>query len=388
MNIITTTEALERACDELLQNEYVAVDTEFMRETVYWPQLCLIQAAGGPTEVIIDPLAEGLDLEPFWELMADERITKVFHAARQDLEIFFHRGGDNLIPRPMFDTQVAAMALGLGDSIAYDALVKALLKRPIDKGPRFTDWSRRPLSKAQLEYAIADVTHLRDLYPIMRERLAKKDRADWLDEEMKTLTSPSTYRLDPEESWRRMKLRKTTTKWVAALRAAAAWRETEAQTRDMPRQRVMKDDAIYEIASVAPTGPDQLTGLRAVPKGFERSAPARRLFDKMAAALADAEAYAPKVEKPAPPPQGIGPTVELLKVLLKHVAEDAGVAARLIATVGDLEKIASEDEPAVEAMKGWRREVFGVPAQRLKRGELSLTLKDGKVCVSEVKGPA
>lgn len=386
MNIITTTEALEEACDELLQNPYVAVDTEFMRETVYWPQLCLIQAAAGKTEVIIDPLADGLDLEPFWELMADERIVKVFHAARQDLEIFFHRGGDSLIPHPMFDTQVAAMALGLGDSIAYDALVRALLNRPIDKGPRFTDWSRRPLSRAQLEYAIADVTHLRDLYPIMQERLEKKGRAEWLAQEMKVLTNPATYRLDPEESWRRMKLRKTHPKWLAALRAAAAWRETEAQTRDMPRQRVMKDDAIYEIANVAPIDPEQLQGLRAVPKGFERSAPAKRLFEKMSSALAAAESYAPEVEKSAPPPQGIGPTVELLKVLLKYVAEEAGVASRLIATVPDLEKIASSDEPDVDAMTGWRRDVFGVPAMRLKRGELSLTLKDGKVCVSEVKG--
>ncbi|MEA1942143.1 MAG: ribonuclease D [Pseudomonadota bacterium] len=384
MNIITTTEALDQACDDLLQNEYVAVDTEFMRETVYWPQLCLIQAAAGPTEVIIDPLADGIDLEPFWELMADERIMKVFHAARQDLEIFFHRGGDSLIPHPMFDSQVAAMALGLGDSIAYDALVKALLKRPIDKGPRFTDWSRRPLSNAQLEYAIADVTHLRDLYPIMQEQLEKKNRTGWLAEEMKILTNPDTYRLDPEESWRRMKLRKNSPKWLAALRAAAAWRETEAQTRDMPRQRVMKDDAIYEIANVAPTEPDQLTGLRAVPKGFERSAPARRLFEKMSAALAAAESYAPKVEKSAPPPQGTGPTVELLKVLLKYIAEEAGVAPRLLATVPDLEQIAMSDDADVAAMKGWRKEVFGDPAMRLKKGELSLTLKDGKVCVSEV----
>ena len=385
MNIITTTEALERACDELLQNPYVAVDTEFMRETVYWPQLCLIQAAGGTTEVIIDPLAEGLDLEPFWELMADERITKVFHAARQDLEIFFHRGGDSLIPHPMFDSQVAAMALGLGDSIAYDALVKALLKRPIDKGPRFTDWSRRPLSQAQLEYAIADVTHLRDMYPIMLERLEKKGRGEWLAEEMKVLTNPATYRLDPEESWRRMKLRKSTPKWLAALRAAAAWRETEAQTRDMPRQRVMKDDAIYEIAGVAPTTPEQLQGLRAVPKGFERSSPARRLFDKMSEALADADNYAPEYEKQAPPPQGVGPTVELLKVLLKQVAEEAGVATRLIATVPELERLAASDDESNPVMQGWRRDVFGVPAMRLKRGELSLTLKDGKVVVTEVK---
>ena len=386
MDMITTTDALARACDDLLQHEYVAVDTEFMRETVYWPKLCLIQAAAGDTEVIIDPLADGIHLEPFWELMADDRILKVFHAARQDLEIFYHQGGDDLIPHPMFDSQVAAMALGLGDSIAYDALVKALLKRPIDKGPRFTDWSRRPLSQAQMDYAIADVTHLRDLYPIMTERLHKKGRDEWLAEEMKVLTSPSTYRLDPEESWRRMKLRKTSTKWLAALRAAAAWRETEAQTRDMPRQRVMKDDGIYEIANVAPTQPDQLTGLRAVPKGFERSSPAKRLFEKMREALADADNYAPKADKPAPTPQGIGPTVELLKVLLKLVAEDAHVASRLIATVPDLEKIAAEDDADVAAMKGWRREVFGEPAMKLKRGEMALALEDGKVVIKPVQG--
>ena len=386
MEWIDNTESLASACADLRKAEFVAIDTEFMRESTFWPQLCLIQAAAGETEVIIDPLADGLDLEPFWELMADERIIKVFHAARQDLEIFFHQGGDNLIPRPMFDSQVAAMALGLGDSIAYDALVRTLLNRPIDKGPRFTDWSRRPLSEAQTTYAIADVTHLRDLYPIMVERLEKKGRTEWLAEEMKTLTSPSTYRLDPEESWRRMKLRKTTPKWVAALRAAAAWRETEAQTRDMPRQRVMKDDAIYEIAGVAPTAAEQLTGLRAVPKGFERSSAARRLFEKMTEALADPEAYAPKVEKPAPPPQGLGPTVELLKVFLKLVADDRDVAPRLIATAPDLEKIAADDKADVAAMTGWRRDVFGEPALKLKRGEMALALKDGKVVVVDTKG--
>lgn len=384
MTLITTTDALARACDDLLQNEYVAVDTEFMRETVYWPQLCLIQAAAGPTEVLIDPLSDTLDLEPLWELMADPRITKVFHAARQDLEIFYHQG-DGLIPHPMFDSQVAAMAIGLGDSIAYDALVRALLNRPMDKGPRFTDWSRRPLSDAQVEYALADVTHLRDLYPTMKQRLEKSERHAWLEEEMHTLTHPDTYRLDPEQSWKRLKLRKTSDKWLAALRCAAAWREREAQTRDMPRQRVMKDDALYELANVAPTSPEALQGLRAVPKGFERSAPARRLFEQMQTALANAASYAPKVDKPAPPPQGLGPTVELLKVLLKYVAEEAGVASRLLATVPDLEKIAAQDDPDIDAMKGWRREVFGEPAMRLKRGELSLTLENGKVTVTEVK---
>lgn len=384
MKMITKTAELADACDALLQCDFIAVDTEFMRETVYWPALCLIQAAGGDTEVIIDPLADGIDLEPFWEVMADDRVMKVFHAARQDLEIFFHLG-EHLIPTPMFDTQVGAMALGLGDSIAYDGLVRSFLKRSIDKGPRFTDWSRRPLSQKQLDYAIADVTHLRDLYPIMRERLEAKKRDAWLAEEMAVLTRAETYRLEPEDAWKRLKLRKTHPKWVAGLRAAACWREREAQTRDMPRQRVMKDDALYEIAAVAPLKPDDLSGLRGVPKGFERSKPAERLYEIMKTAMADPEAYAPKVEKPTPPPSGIGPTVELLKVFLKLVAEDAGVASRLIATVPDLEKIAADDKADIPAMHGWRREVFGEPALRLKKGEISLALEDGKVVAKDLK---
>jgi ribonuclease D len=378
MTVITTNEELVRACDALIQCEYVAVDTEFMRESVYWPALCLIQAAGGETEVIIDPLAKDLDLEPFWELMDDDRVVKVFHAARQDLEIFFHMGGE-LLPTPIFDSQVAAMALGLGDSIAYDNLVKATLNRPIDKGPRFTDWSRRPLSQKQLDYALADVTHLRDLYPILKTGLEEKKRSDWLAEEMAVLTRAETYQLDPETSWKRLKLRQTHPRWLCALRAAAAWREREAQTRDIPRQRVMKDDALYEVANVAPTQESHLNGLRAVPKGFERSKPAERLYQIMKTALTDIEGYAPKVEKPAPTPAGVGPTVELLKVFLKLVAEDRGVASRLIATMPDLEKIAISDDADVKAMTGWRREVFGEAALKLKRGEVSLALVDGKV---------
>jgi len=383
MKMITTNDELVRACEALLQCEYVAVDTEFMRESVYWPALCLIQAAGGDTEVIIDPLADGIDLEPFWELMADDRIVKVFHAARQDLEIFFHMG-EELLPTPIFDSQVAAMALGLGDSIAYDNLVKATLKRAIDKGPRFTDWSRRPLSQKQYDYALADVTHLRDLYPILKERLENKNRAEWLAEEMGILSRAETYQLDPETSWKRLKIRKTHPKWLAALRAAAAWREREAQTRDMPRQRVMKDDALYEVANVAPLQENDIQGLRAVPRGFERSKPAERLYEAMKAAMGDIDNYAPKVEKPEPSPSGLGPTVELLKVFLKLVAEDAGVASRLIATVPDLEKIAISDDADVPAMRGWRKEVFGLPALKLKNGQISLVLEKGRVVAKDV----
>jgi len=378
MNVITATAELETACTALRTCEYVAVDTEFMRESTYWPILCLIQAAGGETEVIIDPLADGIDMAPFHALLVDESVIKVFHAARQDLEIFFHKMGGK-VPHPIFDSQVAAMAAGLGDSIAYDNLVRTMLKRQIDKGSRFTDWSRRPLSDKQLTYAIGDVTHLRDLYPELRDRLERAGRLTWVAEEMDILTSPDTYRMEPEDSWKRLKLRKLTPKWLAALRAAAAWREREAQTRDMPRQRVIKDEGLYELAHAAPLSPDALTGLRAVPRGFERSSAAARLITDMKAAMADPNAYAPEVGPPPQRPHGGDSTTELLKVLLKMIAEDAGVAPRLIATVPDLEQIAVSDTADVAALKGWRREVFGDSALKLKRGELALRLNKGKV---------
>ncbi|PWE17842.1 ribonuclease D [Marinicauda salina] len=382
MELIKTTKELEQAADALRSADFAAVDTEFMRESTFWPQLCLIQAAAGNDEFLIDPLSEELDLGPFLEFLTDETVTKVFHACRQDIEIFFFLGGE-LIPKPLFDTQIAAMAVGLGDSISYDNLVRALLKRDIDKGSRFTDWSRRPLSKKQADYALADVTHLRDLYPMLRDRLADKGREGWVDEEMGTLTDPRTYRSEPEDAWRRLKIRKTTPKWLAALKAAAEWREREAQTRDMPRNRVMKDDGLYEIAQAAPVSPDQLSELRAVPRGFERSRPAERLLDHLRTAMDDPKAYAPKVEKRPPPPGNLGPVVEMLKVLLKMVAEDAGVAPRLIANVADLEKIAESDEADVAALSGWRRDVFGEAALRLKRGELALVLEDGRVTAVE-----
>ncbi|MEO1038333.1 MAG: ribonuclease D [Pseudomonadota bacterium] len=384
MELITTTKALAEACRQLAQNDFVAVDTEFMRETTFWPQLCLIQAAGGETEVLIDPLSEDIDLEPFFALMRDQNVMKVFHACRQDLEIFFHKGGE-LIPAPLFDTQIAAMAVGLGDSISYDNLVSAMLGRSVDKGSRFTDWSRRPLSSKQAAYALADVTHLRDLYPALRDRLAERRREVWLAEEMKLLTNPSTYRMEPAEAWRRLKLRKVTPKWLAALKAAAAWRETEAQTRDMPRSRIMKDDGLYELAHAGPTSTEQLEGLRGSPRGFERSKPAQRLIEQMKTALADPESYAPKVKKPAPAPSNIGPVVEMLKVLLRAVSERAGVAPRLIANVPDLERIAADDEADVGALSGWRRQVFGEQALKLKRGELALVIENGEVEVVELE---
>jgi ribonuclease D len=384
MDWITDTDSLAAACADLAKADFIAVDTEFMRETTFWPKLCLIQAAGGDREVLIDPLAEDIDLEPFWALMRDESVLKVFHAWRQDIEIFYNQGGE-LIPTPMFDTQVAAMAVGLGDSISYDNLVRALLGQSVDKGSRFTDWSRRPLSDKQAAYALADVTLLRDLFPLLKAKLQEVGREAWLAEEMKTITDPATYRMDPKDAWKRLKLRKTTPKWLAALKAAAEWRETEAQTRDIPRNRIIKDDGLYEIAHAAPTSAEELSHLRAVPKGFERSKPAERLIEKLAEALDDPKAHAPTIEKQKPAPPNVGPVLEMLKLFLKVVADQEGVAARLIATVPDLEQLAADDEADIPALKGWRRQVFGAEALRLKRGELALVLENGRVEAVELE---
>jgi ribonuclease D len=381
MTPITSNAELEAFSAYLADQPFIAVDTEFMRETTYWPKLCLIQAAGEEHGGVIDPLAEGLDLEPFLDVLRDKRVLKVFHAARQDVEIF-----NNLkaIPKPLFDTQVAAMAAGFGEQIAYDALVRQLLRIDIDKSSRFTDWARRPLSDAQLDYALADVTHLAKLYPKLRERLEKAGRLSWVSEEMRALTDPATYDVDPENAWRRLKPRKFNPRYLAAFRAAAAWRERTAQERDQPRGRILKDEAMDEIATQLPLDVEALNRLRSVPKGWGGSKFGPGLVEALQEAMRDPEAYAPVIERAPPPPQNAGAVVELLKVLLKARAEDAGVAAKLIATVSDLEKIASDTPDDASALHGWRREVFGEDALRLKRGELALVLDGARVRVKEI----
>ena len=383
MTPITTTAELAVFCDKLKGQPFVAVDTEFMRETTYWPKLCLIQAAAGSAEACIDPLAEGMDLEPFLEIMRDKSILKVFHAARQDVEIF-----NNLqaMPVPLFDTQVAGMAAGFGEQIAYDALVRQMLRIELDKSSRFTDWARRPLSDNQLTYALADVTHLAALYPMLRERLEKEGRLGWVTDEMANLTDPAVYDVEPENAWKRLRPRKHTAKYMAVYKAVAAWRERTAQTRDQPRGRILKDEAIDEVATQAPTDADQLDRLRSVPKGFSGSRFGPDLLAAIREALKDPEAYAPVVERSrtAPSPAA-GAVVELLKVLLKARAEEAGVASKLIATVSDLEQIANDDETDNAALKGWRREAFGEDALKLKRGELALVLDGARVRVVEVR---
>jgi ribonuclease D len=383
MTPITTTAELAAFCDRIKGQPFVAVDTEFMRETTYWPKLCLIQAATPTDEAVIDPLADGIDLEPFLEVLRDPKILKVFHAARQDVEIF-----NNLqaMPRPLFDTQIAGMAAGFGEQIAYDALVRQMLKIELDKSSRFTDWARRPLTDNQLTYAIADVTHLARLYPMLRERLEREGRLAWVTDEMADLTDAANYDVEPENAWKRLRPRRHTAKYLAVYRAVAAWRERTAQLRDQPRGRILKDEAIDEIATQAPTDADGLDRLRSVPKGFSGSRFGPDLIAAIREALKDPEAYAPVIEKtrqPASP--AAGAVVELLKVLLKARAEEAGVASKLIATVSDLEQIANDDEADVGALKGWRREAFGEDALKVKKGELALVLDGARVRVVEVR---
>lgn len=377
MSMISTTRELDAVCRRLSHSSYVTVDTEFMRETTYWPRLCVVQMAGPDEAVIVDAMAPNLDLDPFFKLMASQRVVKVFHAARQDFEIIFHRAG--LIPHPVFDTQVAAMVCGFGDSVSYDQLVQRLTGARIDKSSRFTDWGRRPLSARQIEYALADVTHLRDVYHALSARLEKQGRTEWVREEMGVLTSPATYRLHPDEAWKRLKLRVRKPAEFAILREVAAWREREAQTRDVPRNRVLKDDAIYEIASQQPTTKTALGQLRTIPRGFERSRAAEDILSAVNRALDIPKDQLPHLPKSRPASNGNGAAVDLLKVLLKMTSENYGVASKVIATVDDLEAIAGDDSANVPALHGWRRELFGDVALKLKHGKIALAVDKNHV---------
>ena len=380
MEPITTTDMLADACTRLARHPFVTVDTEFLRESTFYPILCVVQMASADEALVIDALAEGLDLQAFYDLMANESVLKVFHAARQDIEIVWHR--TQLIPHPIFDTQVAAMVLGYGDSISYEQLVQRITGDALDKSHRFTDWTRRPLSPAQLAYAVSDVTHLRDVHLKLSADLARRDRADWVFREMEVLTSPSTYQLEPEKAWQRLKTRVRKPKELAVLMEVAAWREREARARDVPRGRILKDEVISDIATHAPTTPEKLAHLRSIPKGFERSKWGTDILAAVNRGLARDPKSLPKIERTAFPTNGAA-TVELLKVLLRMIAEKHGVAAKVIATVSDLDHIAADDDADVPALKGWRRELFGNKALALKRGKLALAVENGRVVAVE-----
>jgi ribonuclease D len=379
MSLISTTQDLADACARLARHPFVTVDTEFLRETTYYPKLCLIQLASPDEAVLIDPLAPGIDLAPFLALMADPNVVKVFHAARQDLEIVWIIG--KLIPTPLFDTQVAAMVCGYGDSVGYEQLANDLAKARIDKSSRFTDWSRRPLTEAQLTYAESDVTHLRDIYLALSADLAESGREGWVAEEMAILNSPGTYEVKPENAWLRLKGRIRKPKELALLMELAAWREREAQTRDVPRQRVLKDDAMMDVVQRAPRSAEALAELRSVPNGFERSRAGGEVLAAIERGLALDPRTLPRLERERGRPSN-GAVLDLLKVLLKATADAERVAPKILASSDDLEAIASDDEAEVPALRGWRREVFGEKALALKNGQLSLKIIRGRVAVA------
>jgi ribonuclease D len=376
MDLITTTNELAAACARMAKHPFVTVDTEFLRETTYYPLLCVVQMASPDETVVIDALADGVDLTPWFGLMNNETVMKVFHAARQDIEIVWNMG--KKIPHPIFDTQVAAMVLGYGASISYDQLVQRITGDTLDKSHRFTDWTRRPLSDAQISYAVSDVTHLRDVYLKLAADLAKRERTNWVEAEMNVLTSPDTYRSDPERAWERLKSRVRRPKELAVLIEIGAWREREAQTRDVPRSRVLKDDVVADIAVQAPTTLERLGHLRSLPKGFERSRWGEQIIEAVKRGLERDPRTLPRLERFRPAPNGAA-TVELLKVLLRMTAERHGVAAKVIATVDELDRIAADDEADVPALRGWRRELFGEKALALKHGKLALAVDNDRV---------
>ncbi|MEQ1648808.1 MAG: ribonuclease D [Hyphomicrobiaceae bacterium] len=377
MQIISTTADLAAVCERLAQHAYVAVDTEFMRETTFWPKLCLIQMAGPDLEAIVDPLAKGIDLNPFFELMGNTAVTKVFHAARQDVEIVWVMG--RTIPKPMFDSQVAAMVCGFGESISYVNLVKQITKADLDKSSRFTDWARRPLSTKQLQYALGDVTHLRDVYLRLKADLERTERASWLEEEMALLSDPRSYETQPEDSWRRVKMKVRGRKAQAVLIELAAWRERQAQAQDVPRNRILRDEVLVDIATHMPTDVTALGDLRSLSDGFARSARAKDIVDAVNAGLARDPKALPQQEQVLIVPPDKLAMVELLKVLLKGNAARHGVAPRLIADTSDIERIVMELIPDVPAMRGWRREMFGADALMVKEGRLAITVKSGQI---------
>ncbi len=373
--LLTTTAELAALCRRLRAEAFVAIDTEFMRERTYWPELCLVQIAGENEVAVIDAQADGIDLSALGTLFANQAVTKVFHAARQDNEIFVLRYGD--VPQPIFDTQVAAMVAGFGDQVGYDALVAKLTGGTIDKAHRFSDWSARPLSAAQITYAAADVTHLRDVYVRLSRRLEQDNRLDWVAEEMAILNNPATYRADPETAWERLRPRTTNRRLLYILREVAAWREKEAQRVNIPRQRLIKDEALLEIAATAPANADALTRVRGVTRGFAEGRSGSALLEVLAAARRVPDGDLPSAPQQRDNTRPSAALVSLLKVLLAAKSEQHNVAARLVASSDDVDRLALDENPDIPALHGWRREVFGNDAQLLKQGRIALGV-DGR----------
>ncbi len=382
--LIATTEALAAFCAPLHAEPFITVDTEFMRERTFWPELCVVQVAGHDSVAVIDAEAEGIDLSPLWDLLLDPAVLKVFHAARQDIEIVVLKTGR--VPAPLFDTQVAAMVAGFGDQVAYDAIVAALAGGHIDKAFRFTDWSARPLSDQQITYAAGDVTYLRRVYEKLAERLEKEGRLSWVAEEMAVLTDPATYRLDPETAWQRLKPRTSNRRFLGALRAVAAWREHEAQRLNIPRGRVVKDESLMEIAAAAPTDATALARVRGFPKSMAEGKAGAALIAALQEAARLPDSALPEAVERRDGPKASPGLVALLKVLLQAKCEESNVAQKLVANSDDIDRLATEDSPDIPALHGWRREIFGEAALALREGRLALSAGGRRVKLIDVAG--
>lgn len=381
METITDNDSLAKACAKFKTSRYITIDTEFLRETTFWSKLCLIQVAMPGYEAIIDPLAEGIDLTDFFDLLRDENIIKVMHGCRQDIEIFHKEA--NFIAAPLMDTQVMAMVCGFGDAASYETLVRKICNETIDKGARFTDWSNRPLSEKQLTYAVADVTHLRDIFEKLEARLKETGRTDWVLEEMAILTDPETYKQLPENAWKRMRMQDKRPRVMGTLIAVSKWREIKAQERNVPRPRILKDDVIREIALQGPKKLEALEKLRSIPKGYSKSKNLDGLLEAIAEGMKMDKKDLPDMPDAVENRPGIGPLIDLLKVLLKRCCEENDVAPKLIANVSELERIASDEKPDVKAMKGWRYEIFGEDALKIKTGKIGLSCINDKVVLVE-----
>ena len=383
MQPITTSNELSALCDRLKNAEFVTVDTEFLRDSSYYSKLCLIQIADDEDAAAIDPLAEGLDLAPFFDLMANENVIKVLHACRQDLEIFVNMV--NQLPTPIFDTQVAAMVCGFGDSVGYETLVNKITGGQLDKSARYTDWSKRPLSDAQLTYALGDVTHLRTIYRKLKDELEKTDRESWVEEEMAPYKETSLYTVEPEDAWKRLKVRTNKPRFLGILQSLAQWREIEAQQRDIPRNRVAKDETLFEIAAHPPKDANQLDRLRGVPNGFSRSRAGKSLMEALEKGLELPDSELPQLARAKPRP-ATPPMADLLKVLLKIKCEQARVASRMVASAQELEQWAAEPHKTdLRAFHGWRNDIFGKDAKKLMAGDLALTANKGSIEVVELE---
>jgi ribonuclease D len=377
MTIISNNTDLAAFCDRMAKEEFVCVDTEFMRERTYYPKLCLIQIAGADEAVAVDPLAEGISLEPVHALMANPDVMKVFHACRQDMEIFYYQ--TKRLPAPLFDTQISAMVCGHGESVSYDKLVRKLTGAQVDKSSRFTDWSNRPLSDAQIGYALSDVTHLRTVYEKLSSQLESNGRESWLDEEFKVVSSPATYELDPQDAWLRLKVRSGKSRFLAVVRELAAYRELEARKRDVPRNRILRDDVLMDIAARAPQVPKDLAKVRNISEQFSTGRAGVEIMEAVARALALSEDECPRLDQDRDARQPHPAIVELLRVLLKQKAEKHQVAQKLIANAADLDAIAIADDADVAALRGWRKKLFGDDALALKAGRLALSISGDQI---------